>query len=73
MLCISPFLNPRVTINLGEAKAVDLDNDGTDDLEITLNNVDVGVADLSFKKIGAIMPVEQLVQPSMEIKTQSQT
>ncbi|MBI2667956.1 hypothetical protein HYX17_04280 [Candidatus Woesearchaeota archaeon] len=38
-------------LNVGESRKVDVNQDGLDDIEVTLNSIDNGVADLSIKKI----------------------
>tara|TARA_Y100000310_G_scaffold343159_1_gene449533 strand:+ start:48279 stop:50759 length:2481 start_codon:yes stop_codon:yes gene_type:complete len=40
-----------LTLNVGESKEVDLNEDGINDVEVTLNSVDNGVADIAIKKI----------------------
>lgn len=48
-------------LNVGESRKVDVNQDGLDDIEVTLNGVDNGVADLSIKKIeeGAAAAAEE--------------
>ena len=41
----------EVVLKIDETKKVDIDNDNVDDLEIKLNSIDNGVADLTLKKI----------------------
>ena len=48
-------------LNVGESRKVDVNNDGLDDVEVTLNSVYNGTADITIKKIeeGAKVVVEE--------------
>ena len=41
----------EVTLNVGETKQVDIDADGTNDLEVTLESVSSGAAKITMKKV----------------------
>lgn len=54
--------NPVVVgLKIGETKKVDLNNDGVDDLEVTLNKITSGKADVTMNKLteGALKLVEE--------------
>jgi hypothetical protein len=57
-----------LTLNVGESKEVDLNEDGINDVEVTLNSVDNGVADIAIKKIeeGAKIVAEEDRQAAEE-------
>ncbi|UZE94310.1 MAG: hypothetical protein IB618_01930 [Candidatus Pacearchaeota archaeon] len=57
-----PFI---VDLNIGETKQFDTDGNGYLDLEITLNNITDGVADLTFKELEEEIPEEE---PEEEIE-----
>ena len=59
----TPFI---VAINLGETKNVDVNSDGIADLSITLDNVELGKASLTFNNL--VQPESNVAQPN----TQSQ-
>ena len=50
-----------VSLNIGETKQVDINNDGTPDLELTLNKISQSKADITMKKLaeGASKVVEE--------------
>ena len=50
-----------VTLNVGDIKRVDLNNDGTDDMEVTLESISSGRANIAMKKLveGAEKVVEE--------------
>ncbi|MDP3918501.1 MAG: hypothetical protein Q8Q35_01170 [Nanoarchaeota archaeon] len=50
----------EVTVGLGETTTVDLDQDGADDVEVTLNAIsEEGLADLTLKKLGTGWTTEE--------------
>ena len=53
-----------VTLNVGETKKVDLNSDGLDDLELTLNTIYGGKADVT------ILPIDEPVTPESEAAQQ---
>jgi hypothetical protein len=56
----------RVTLNLGIAKQVDLNGDGTNDIELLLNSVSNGLANITFNKIGiTAQPTTPIVRPAV--------
>ncbi len=59
----------EVTLNVGETKEVDMDGDGTPNVQVTLESITNGVAKLSFVKLSNVVPEEETEQePSMEEK-----
>ncbi len=63
----------EVTVKVDESKEVDLDNDGVNDLEITLDGISYGKGDLTFKRIERVAEEEvpeeeeEVVTPEEEI------
>ena len=49
----------QLTLNVGETGEVDLNDDGTNDLSVTLRAITTGKADLVFKVLAAAAPSEQ--------------
>ncbi|MBS3134531.1 hypothetical protein J4214_04845 [Candidatus Woesearchaeota archaeon] len=56
----------EVTLNVGETKNVDLDADGTDDLEVTLDSVSGGAARVMIKKIAQTAAEVASPEPTTE-------
>ncbi|MDP6642279.1 MAG: hypothetical protein QGF74_02800, partial [Candidatus Nanoarchaeia archaeon] len=58
-------------MNVGETRGVDINDDGLDDLEVTLNSVDNGVVDLSIVKVeeGAAIVAEEEIAAAAEETT----
>lgn len=55
-------------IEVGESESFDLDGDGSDDLSITLNSVEGGVADMIFEQLGEEwVSVEEYVEQEIAI------
>ncbi len=57
-LVLSSGLNKELTISSGSTGKVDLDEDGTYDLSVTLSGISSGVATLAMKEISETVPVE---------------
>ncbi|MEM5814668.1 MAG: S8 family serine peptidase, partial [Candidatus Aenigmatarchaeota archaeon] len=63
MIASSPY---NITLSVGDTRKVDLNNDGTEDLLITLNGIKDGKADITFAKPAAVPPekTENATQPA---------
>ncbi len=62
-------INPggiAITLNVGETKQVDVNNDGVFDIAITLDSISGGVATMTFKAVG-----ETTTQPVIPAQTSS--
>ena len=59
----------EIEINTGESKQVDLNNDNTDDVEITLHNIFRNKADLTFKKISVPSQAGEKKEEERQIRT----
>ena len=54
----------EVTLNVGETKEVDVDGDGTNDLEVTLESVSSGAAKVTLKKIAETTAETAAAEPT---------
>ena len=61
----------EVTLNVGETKQVDIDADGTNDLEVTLESVSSGTAKITMKKVA--QTAAELVAPEPTTPTGEET
>jgi len=61
-------------LNIGDVKTVDVDGDGTNDLEVTLNGITDGNADLTINTLVQLPEVEpETPEPTLEPETKSST
>ena len=56
-----------VTLTIGETKEVDVDGNGINDLAITLNGINNGVADLTFERLVSVSEIEEEAEPGVEV------
>ena len=61
----------EVTLNVGETKQVDIDADGTNDLEVTLESVSSGAAKITMKKVA--QTAAELAAPEPTTPTEEET
>ena len=54
-----------VTLSVGETKSVDVDGDGVEDIEVTLNSIKDGKADVSIENLDATVEVESDTEESV--------
>jgi len=56
----------EVTLNIGESKEVDINNDGTNDIKVTLDSITSGKASFTLTKLAGAAIVEQEEQEEAE-------